>query len=112
MKNPQPFATAGPALAISFLKKQQIKDRIPRYLPKDVVVAHKTGLERGIIHDAGIVFTPKGNFFLESRQDNDNFQHRRRAGRPGHKLTDSPVLPFKMPHVSGKTHREFVPKTA
>ena len=51
-------------LAMSLLKKQHIKDRIPRYLPKDTVAAHKTGLERGIIHDAGIVFAPRGDYII------------------------------------------------
>ena len=46
---------------LSFLTGQKIKDRIPRYLPKDVKVAHKTGLERGVVHDAGIIFSSKGD---------------------------------------------------
>jgi len=51
-------------LALSFLKKQRVNDRLPRYLPSEVVVAHKTGLERGVVHDAGIVFSPKGNYLI------------------------------------------------
>jgi beta-lactamase class A len=51
-------------MAISFLKDQQVNDRLPRYLPKEVVVAHKTGLERRVVHDAGIVFTPRGNYII------------------------------------------------
>lgn len=47
------------------LNQQKINDRIPRNLPKDEVsVAHKTGLERHICHDAGIVYTQKGNFLI------------------------------------------------
>ncbi|MDD5477934.1 MAG: class A beta-lactamase-related serine hydrolase [Candidatus Omnitrophica bacterium] len=47
------------------LNQQKINDRIPRDLPKDEVsVAHKTGLERHICHDAGIVYTQKGNFLI------------------------------------------------
>jgi len=47
------------------LNQQKINDRIPRDLPKDdVSVAHKTGLERHICHDAGIVYTQKGNFLI------------------------------------------------
>lgn len=48
-------------LMLSFLSGQKIKDRIPRYLPKDVKVAHKTGLEKGVVHDAGIIFSNKGD---------------------------------------------------
>lgn len=47
------------------LNQQKINDRIPRELPRDEVsVAHKTGLERHICHDAGIVYTQKGNFLI------------------------------------------------
>jgi len=49
---------------LSFLKRQKVRDRLPRYLPKGVVVAHKTGLEKGVVHDAGIVFTPQGDYII------------------------------------------------
>jgi beta-lactamase class A len=51
-------------MCLELLKKQKIRDRIPGKLPESVVVAHKTGLERGLCHDAGIVFAPKGNFLI------------------------------------------------
>lgn len=47
------------------LSQQKINDRIPRKLPQDEILAvHKTGLERHICHDAGIVYTRKGNFLI------------------------------------------------
>ena len=46
------------------LKKQKIRDRIPARLPPDIIVAHKTGLENGICHDAGIIFTPRGDLLI------------------------------------------------
>jgi beta-lactamase class A len=49
---------------MAILKSQKVNDRIPRLLPKTTVVAHKTGLERQICHDAGIVFTENGNFLI------------------------------------------------
>lgn len=49
---------------LGLLKKQRVNDRIPDKLPKGTVVAHKTGLEHNICHDAGIVFTPGGNFLI------------------------------------------------
>jgi beta-lactamase class A len=49
---------------LSFLKDQKINDRIPRFLPENTVIAHKTGLERGVVHDAGIVFTSKGDYII------------------------------------------------
>jgi beta-lactamase class A len=51
-------------ILLDFLKKQKMKDRIPRYLPKYVAVAHKTGLEKGIVHDAGIIFSSKSDYLI------------------------------------------------
>lgn len=49
---------------LEVLKRQKINDRLPRYLPRDVTVAHKTGLEREVCHDAGIVFTSSGDYII------------------------------------------------
>lgn len=49
---------------LEFLKELKIKDRIPARLPPETIVAHKTGLEKGICHDAGIVFTKGGDFLI------------------------------------------------
>ena len=49
---------------LRLLASQKINDRIPKKLPSDTVVAHKTGLENGICHDVGIVYTNKGNFLI------------------------------------------------
>jgi beta-lactamase class A len=47
------------------LGQQKINDRIPKNLPKDgTFIAHKTGLERHVCHDVGIVYTQKGNFLI------------------------------------------------
>ncbi len=43
---------------LALLLRQKVNDRIPAKLPSDVKVAHKTGLERNVCHDAGIVFIP------------------------------------------------------
>ncbi|UCD15301.1 MAG: serine hydrolase, partial [Candidatus Omnitrophota bacterium] len=51
-------------LLLSFLKKQKVNDRLPRYLAKGLSVAHKTGLEKGVVHDAGIIFSPKGDYVI------------------------------------------------
>lgn len=49
---------------LRILANQKVKDRIPKKLPAGTVVAHKTGLENGICHDAGIVYTNNGNFLI------------------------------------------------
>ena len=45
---------------IKRLERQEINDRIPAQLPEGTIVAHKTGNLAGVVHDAGIVFTPLG----------------------------------------------------
>jgi len=45
---------------MELLGRQRINDRIPALLPPGTPVAHKTGLENGVCHDSGIVFTSHG----------------------------------------------------
>ena len=45
---------------INVLKGQEFNEIIPRFLPVDVQVAHKTGSITGLHHDAGIVYLPNG----------------------------------------------------
>lgn len=49
---------------IGVLKLTRLNDRIPKYLPVEITIAHKTGLENGVCYDAGIVFTRKGDFLI------------------------------------------------
>lgn len=55
---------------IELLKNQKISDGLPNYLPdeqsteRSVAVAHKTGDIEGFKHDAGIVFTGKGDYII------------------------------------------------
>lgn len=49
---------------LEILKKQKHNDRIPRLLPNDIEIAHKTGTLRGTISDVGIVFTSEGDFII------------------------------------------------
>jgi len=49
---------------IDILKRQEFNDIIPLYLPKDVIVAHKTGSITGVHHDAGIVYLPDGRSYV------------------------------------------------
>lgn len=51
--------------ALEILKKQQVNDRIPRYLP-EIPVAHKTGELSGVRHDVGIVFAKKHPFIISA----------------------------------------------
>ncbi len=49
---------------LGILKNQELNDRLPKYLPEDVEIAHKTGELDGFKHDAGIIYTPKGDYIL------------------------------------------------
>ena len=51
-------------MCLDYLKAQRINDRIPRLLPRTTVVAHKTGYEDRVCHDAGIVYTDRGDFLI------------------------------------------------
>lgn len=49
---------------ISLLKAQQLNNKLPKLLPKEIVIAHKTG-ELGLTtHDAGIVYSAKGDYII------------------------------------------------
>lgn len=49
---------------INILSKQEHNQIIPAELPKDVVVAHKTGWITGVQHDSGIVILPDGRKYV------------------------------------------------
>lgn len=46
------------------LLAQKINDRIPKYLPEEVKVAHKTGEIDSFKHDAGMVFGQKSHYIF------------------------------------------------
>ncbi len=49
---------------LEILKKQQLNDRIPKYLPDGTIVAHKTGELYGFKHNAGIVYSTHGDYII------------------------------------------------
>lgn len=49
---------------LELLKKQQLNDRIPKYLPDEIAVAHKTGEIDYFKHDAGIVYGKNGPYIF------------------------------------------------
>lgn len=49
---------------LDLLKQQQFNDRIPKYLPDNIEIAHKTGELDLVKHDAGIVFAPRGHYII------------------------------------------------
>ncbi len=49
---------------IALLKRQQLNDVIPKYLPNTISIAHKTGEIDEFAHDAGIIYTPFGDYIF------------------------------------------------
>lgn len=49
---------------MNILFDQKFKDLIPKLLPEDVRVAHKTGSITGVQHDAAIVLLPEGKRYV------------------------------------------------
>lgn len=49
---------------IDLLRHQQKNNKIPKYLPDNLSVAHKTGEIGEFSHDAGIVYTSRGDYII------------------------------------------------
>lgn len=49
---------------LDILKDQKWNDMIPKYLPDEIEVAHKTGSITGVHHDAAIVYLPNGEAYV------------------------------------------------
>ncbi len=49
---------------IKILLNQKFNDKIPRFLPENVKVAHKTGSINKVEHDSGIIFLPDGRKYV------------------------------------------------
>lgn len=59
---------------LEILIGQRLNDRIPKYLPQDVKIAHKTGELDTFKHDAGIINGPSGDYILVVLTDTPNPQ--------------------------------------
>jgi beta-lactamase class A len=51
-------SAAASADMLHLLLRQRVNDRLPRLLPSDVRVAHKTGNLPGVVNDVGVVYGP------------------------------------------------------
>lgn len=57
---------------LEILSKQRVNDRIPKYLPRDVRIAHKTGELGFTKHDVGIVYSKKADYLMVILSETDN----------------------------------------
>lgn len=51
-------------LILDILKRQQVRDKLPFYLPEETVLANKTGTLPGAEHDGGILFLQSGTYII------------------------------------------------
>lgn len=49
---------------LDILKRQKLNDGLPKHLPKNIQIAHKTGEIDWFKHDGGIVFTQNGDYII------------------------------------------------
>jgi len=49
---------------ITLLGKQALNEKLPKYLPESLIIAHKTGEIDEYSHDAGIIYTPDTRYIL------------------------------------------------
>jgi beta-lactamase class A len=49
---------------IDLLKGQRLNKKLPKYLPAGTFIAHKTGEITSFSHDAGIVYSPNGDYII------------------------------------------------
>lgn len=62
-------------LMLDILSRQQVRDKIPFYLPEEFRLAHKTGTLPGVEHDGGILFFPDDPCIVTILADNLDTNH-------------------------------------
>ena len=55
-----PLPAAACRMMLDFMRRQQVRDRLPLLLPPGVDMAHKTGSLTRVSNDAGVLYTPSG----------------------------------------------------
>lgn len=56
---------------LDLLKKQTLNDKLSKYLPDKIDVAHKTGEIDYLTHDAGLVFSGRGDYIIAVMSESD-----------------------------------------
>lgn len=49
---------------LTLLKRQRLNGKLPKYLSKETIIAHKTGELDAFSHDVGIVYAPPGEYII------------------------------------------------
>ncbi|MBV9354520.1 MAG: serine hydrolase [Chloroflexi bacterium] len=66
MARGQAVSPAASADMIHLMLRQRVNDRLPKLLPDEAQVAHKTGNLDGIVNDVGIVYGPHSTFIVSA----------------------------------------------
>lgn len=56
---------------LDLLKRQKLNDKLPQGLPQGISIAHKTGEINYATHDAGIIFSEKGDYIVAVLSESD-----------------------------------------
>lgn len=57
---------------MDLLKKQEKNNKLPKYLPKNIIIGHKTGEIGSYTHDAGIVFLDDNPYIIVILSESNN----------------------------------------
>lgn len=57
---------------LTLLKRQRLNGKLPKYLPKGTVIAHKTGELDEFTHDVGIVYIPSGDYIIVALSESNS----------------------------------------
>jgi beta-lactamase class A len=80
---------------VHLMARQQVRDRIPAFMPPEATVANKTGNWERATHDVAIVYGPRATFVIALLSDNvideqDVYGAMARAARNVYDLVDDP----------------------
>jgi beta-lactamase class A len=64
MERGEVVSAAASAEMLAIMKRQAFASKLPRLLPPETTVAHKTGTITGVSHDIGILYAPTGPIAL------------------------------------------------
>ncbi|MEK7127786.1 MAG: serine hydrolase [Patescibacteria group bacterium] len=57
---------------LTVMAKNRLNEGLPKYLPQTMQISHKTGEIFGFKHDAGIVFTPAGDYIIVAMSESNS----------------------------------------
>lgn len=57
---------------LAVMAKNRLNEGLPKYLPQTMQISHKTGEIFGFKHDAGIVFTPAGDYIIVAMSESNS----------------------------------------